>query len=80
MPGLLEYLDTIVIMYEMSGQVPSMAYMSAPMASQYGICIIVAYWNPVKGDCMTESFTLGSIGMEVGFRSSNPNQWMIDLI
>ena len=73
MPGLLEYLDTWVITYKMSGQVPSIAYMSAPMASQYRLCIIAVYWDPVEGDCMMESFVLGSIGVEMGFRSLNLN-------
>lgn len=64
----------------MSGQVLSIVYMSALMASWYGMYIIVAYWDLVKGDCIMESFVLGSIRVEMGFRSSNLYQWMINLI
>jgi hypothetical protein len=60
----------VVTVYDMSGRVPSDAYMRDPTASLYGMCHIVAYSAPVDGDWSECSLMCGSIGQDTGLRSS----------
>ena len=59
--------DTVAVVNAISGLVPTAAYMSEPMASQYGMSAISAFSAAVDGLCSCESWSPGSIRTLTGF-------------
>ena len=63
---------------EMLGRVPTDAYISDPIASQYGIQHIWAISSAVVGHWSLENEMLGSIGIASGLASEKFNRAKIE--
>src|SRR5882724_11234610 len=57
----------------MSRHVPSAAYISKPMASQYRMSLMSSYWHGVDRHCERVSWWCGSRGVVKGFESCKEN-------
>ena len=76
-PGFCMNCDRNMTVNIMSSQVPNVAYISKPIASQYGMFFMTAYWQGMSGHYTRLSLWCGSSGVDKGWTSCNPNRLRI---